>query len=1013
MRYANEDSEKTVQPVAFSGFEEGYLEGDDISWADTEKGRGPVGTAIREQNPVVVLDVMTDSRFAPWRTSAADRGYNSVIALPLMVSSDHCLGSLNIYASEKDLFHNEELEVLSSLSRDIAYGIRAIREHSGKIKSEKILYETNRYNRMLFEESTTGLALCDMDGKLIDINAAYANIIGREIEETKALNYWDITPNKYAVYERKQIDILKKTGSYGPYEKEYIHKNGSLVAVSLHGRLLEKDGQKLIWATVEDISWRKQAEGKIQKLVQAVEQSPESIVISDLSGDIEYVNEAFIQNTGYSRDEVLGKNPRILHSGNTPTETYSKMWETLSAGLTWKGVFHNKRKNGTEYVEFAHISPIIQADGLISHYVAVKEDITEKKRIGEELDKYRLHLEEQVEQRTLELNEARQKAEIANQAKSSFLANMSHEIRTPMNAIIGLTHLMQRADPTIEQESRLCKINSSAEHLLSIINDILDLSKIEAGKLNLQQSDFHINSIFDHIQSMLRDQANAKGLVIEVEKDSVPIWLRGDAMRIRQALLNYAGNAIKFTEKGTIYLRAKKINEDDKGFLVRFEVEDTGIGIETNKLVDIFEAFEQADISTTRKYGGTGLGLAITRNLARLMGGEVGSKSELGKGSTFWFTARLRRGYGNLPNLSSEQEEDSEIALRTYCHGRRILLVEDNEINREVAGELLNSTGLAVETAENGLQAVEMVRNNFYDLVLMDVQMPEMDGLEATRIIRSMNNKEVLPILAMTANIFEDDRKATQNAGMNDFVAKPVDPKKLFSTIFKWLPKSEDSRVNVSTAIPVKQNTKKDNALRDQLIAFDEIDAEKGISNMRGDVVGYVRLLRQFDSTHGEDISKLNKHIDNEELEDARRLAHTLKGVAGTLGLIKLQEAARVLEEQLHNYSDKKSKEKIPHCMQVVTSRQKYIHQLLLGISTQVGDELPVQMTLVDIQIILDQLETLLAVDDSKVNDVFFKSEKSLKLFFGVKIDKLAEEISSFNYPDALRVLKSIDVNNI
>jgi signal transduction histidine kinase len=283
---------------------------------------------------------------------------------------------------------------------------------------------------------------------------------------------------------------------------------------------------------------------------------------------------------------------------------------------------------------------------------------------------------------------------------------MSHEIRTPMNAIIGFTHLLRRDKPTPEQAERLGKIENAATHLLSVINDILDISKIEAGKLTLEEIDFNLSSIFDNIGSMISDQAREKGLLVTVDRDSVPVWLRGDPMRLRQALLNYISNALKFTQQGSIALRAILLSENDDQLLVRFEVKDTGIGIAPEKLSNLFCAFEQADASTTRNFGGTGLGLAITRHLAEKMGGQAGAESEPGKGSSFWFTAHLQRGHGVMP-ATVIRADDAEAELRQRHGGARLLLAEDNPINREVALELLHAAGLAVDVAIDGAEAVD------------------------------------------------------------------------------------------------------------------------------------------------------------------------------------------------------------------------------------------------------------------------------------------------------------------
>ena len=304
------------------------------------------------------------------------------------------------------------------------------------------------------------------------------------------------------------------------------------------------------------------------------------------------------------------------------------------------------------------------------------------------------------------LESARQLAEHLTKAKSDFLANMSHEIRTPMNGILGMAHLLRRDGVTPKQAERLDKIDAAAEHLLAIINDILDLSKIEAGRLQLDNTDFHLSAVLDNVASIIEQQAQAKGVCIAVDSDDVPPWLHGDVTRVRQTLLNYAANAIKFTDKGTIVLRATLLEQYSDELVVRFEVEDTGVGIAPEDMARIFQAFEQAETSTTRKYGGTGLGLSITQRLAQLMGGSAGADSALGVGSTFWFTARLQRGHGAMPAVSTAALADAEMQLRLHHAGARLLLVEDDVIAREVVAELLHGVGLSVDTAMDGREAV-------------------------------------------------------------------------------------------------------------------------------------------------------------------------------------------------------------------------------------------------------------------------------------------------------------------
>ena len=915
-----EEDEESVELVTWSRrthYDDHYPDGGDTIWAK----------ALREHEPVVFNDHTDFEHQQVLAEEHAD--LKRLVSVPV-IDNGKVVMLAGVGNKESD-YTGSDVETIQIITNEIWRLVQHRRTEN----------TVRRFSRVL-ERSLNEIYIFDSETlRFVDVNLGARKNLGYSIEELYSLTPVDLKPTFTLESFSEMLEPLR-TGASQEIEFTTVHrrKDQTMYPIETHIQLVDEDPPVFL-AILRDIDERLRMESELRKLVQAVEQSPESVVITDLNAEIEWVNEAFVRTTGFSREELIGRNSSMLKSGKTPPETFAALWSALKHGKPWEGEFFNKHKDGGEYVEFARIAPLCQPDGTITHYIGVKEDVTEKKQLAEELDEHRHHLEDLVNQRTSQLAEARQQtqavntalresekqfrqaariahlghwridkskreytnvseeyarifgytvdeylerfanlkirhelvhpedlprvkeiyqreddaeleyritrrdgsvrhvreifsakrddsstcietegtlqditdikraedelrktkeaAEAANHSKSAFLANMSHEIRTPMNAIIGLTYLMQSAGPTAEQAEHLTRIDHSAGHLLSIINDILDLSKIEAGKLSLELSDFHLDTIFDNIQSQLTEQTRNKDLTIVVECDDVPIWLRGDVTRLRQALLNYAGNAVKFSECGTITLRARKLQEDDDGLLVRFEVQDPGIGIEPDKLPGLFEAFEQADDSTTRIHGGTGLGLAITKLLAQLMGGEVGAESEPGHGSTFWFTARLSRGFGR-PVTQTEATPDVESALGAHYSGVRILLVDDNTINRLVARELLKGTGLAVETAENGREAVEMVRSTAYDLVLMDVEMPVMDGLRATREIRSMSNSAAsnkdLPILAMTANIFTEDRRDCLEAGMNDFVAKPVEPASLFATLIKWLPKRHvaDSR---------------------------------------------------------------------------------------------------------------------------------------------------------------------------------------------------------------------------
>jgi len=416
----------------------------------------------------------------------------------------------------------------------------------------------------------------------------------------------------------------------------------------------------------------------------------------------------------------------------------------------------------------------------------LQQEAEERKRAEIELEKHRDHLEELVALRTSELAEAKLAAEVSNVAKSTFLANMSHEIRSPMNSIIGMTHLMRRDDDISKQEIRLKNIETAGKHLLCIIDDILDLSKIEAGKIVLEEVSVKPGALVSDAASMLAERAHAKKLKLLVDASVLPSDLVGDPTRIRQALINYVTNAIKFTDSGTITLRALVAEKTNDHYLIRFEVSDTGPGIPPQVLERLFSAFEQSDSSTTRKHGGTGLGLAITRRLAEMMGGTAGAESLVGSGSTFWFTCLLRKGSHTPCVTEAIGGDEAEMELKQRHYQRTILVVDDESINREIVLELLQDVCGNVDCASNGAEAVQVLATRRYDLILMDMKMPVMDGLEATKAIRILSGCAEVPIIAMTANAFVEDRERCLAAGMSDFLSKPVEPEVLFSKLLKW-----------------------------------------------------------------------------------------------------------------------------------------------------------------------------------------------------------------------------------
>jgi len=764
--------------------------------------------------------------------------------------------------------------------------------------------------------------------------------------------------------------------------------------------------------TLRDITERKKAGESLQKLSLAIEQMPVTVMITDREGIIEYVNPNFTKVTGYLAEEALGKNPRLVKSDWHPAEMFQTLWSTILSGREWRGELRNKRKNGELYWESASISPVKGSSGEITHFVAVKEDITEHKQAQEALsrsdERIRLLLESTAEAiygidlagactfanpacakllgygdpdelmgrnmhqlihhsrpdgssypqedcplcRVLrgeagvhvddeafwradgshfaveywsypqlrdgevvggvvtffditnrkrseeELREASAAAEAATGAKSQFLANMSHEIRTPLNAALGMLYLLQQTGLTEQQKNYLDKAQTASSMLLKLINDILDFSKIEAGKLELEQVPFRLSTVLGDICAVVTATLHGKPVELMVHSAAeVPELLVGDPLRLSQVLLNLANNAMKFTEAGAVKLGVDLVSADEDEVTLRFCVADTGIGMTPEQQAALFSAFTQADTSTTRRYGGTGLGLAISKQLVELMDGYIWAASEPGEGSTFSFVVRLRcQSKSELAAAAARSPVSAgPPPAEQRFPGVRVLVVEDNLINQEVARELLERRGVQVDLAQNGADALRKVTaaGPGYHAVLMDVHMPVMDGLEATRRIRLHPALDRLPIIAMTASALMTDRELCIEAGMDDQVNKPIDVAELFATLSRWV----GPQPGGSPAAPEPEQMPADpSGFPDRLPG---IDLDRAVRIVESAPL-LRRLLISFRCENLGVMAELREALSKGELEQVRRIVHTVKGVGGNLGAIELGSAALSLELALH-----------------------------------------------------------------------------------------------------------------
>ncbi len=772
VHFINED-EQTIELVAWSrrtlekychaAFDRHYPVEKAGIWAD----------ALRQRRPVVVNDYASHPR-----KHGLPEGHSELVRLvSVPVLEGGRVVMLAGVGNKKTAYSDWDVRTVQLIANQIWSLVQRRRGIAALAASESRL-------RHLIDALPVPFAINTGEGVVSYVNDAFTRAFGYTVADIPTLDTWwqkaypdpSYREGIKALWRSHAAEAARTHKLLEPVEASIVCKDGTCSSVLASAARLNTDNSGDVVVNLVDITQRKATEDELLRLRAAVEQSANIIVITNTEGTIEYVNPAFEQATGYTAREAIGQNPKILGSGEQDAEYYRQLWTTLLSGRSWRGQFHNKRKDGSLFWEFATISPVVGPDGQIRSFIAVKQDITDRKAMEQDL------------------LEAKDRAEAASRAKSEFLAVMSHELRTPLNGVLGFAELLADSPLDGEQVEFVRTIRRSGNHLLQVVNDILDFSSIEEKGVSLHASVVVVSFVAEGACDAVRAAALEKGLDLRLELDpQAPATIWGDALRIRQILINLLGNAVKFTAAGSVVLEVAPVFEGGRSF-VDFAVSDTGVGIAPEILPLLFQPFTQGDSTLRRRFEGTGLGLAISQRLAKAMGSEIRVVSALGSGSTF--TLRIPVEASAISGAAPAAEPRTDVPPKPRPapgDRRKVLVVEDDAVSRTLAGKLLESFGYEVESASDGKKAVAAFAPGKFFAVLMDMQMPKMDGIAATLAIRAGEaeaGSPRVPIIALTANVMPGDRERCIGAGMDDFLSKPVRRDELGSLLERFARRS-------------------------------------------------------------------------------------------------------------------------------------------------------------------------------------------------------------------------------